>query len=228
MEEGMKTETAIPRRDSDITVGELRHILGRDDPLIIEVGCNDCETTAKMLAVMPYAHIVCFEPDPRPLARNFCRGDERVQIHRMAISDRYGKTTFYQSGGEVPHSTAPCKDDWDYSSSIHKPTGHLERDEFVKFPTQIDVMTRTLDDMNLLLGNQVDLIFADVQGSEARLILGGQATLRRTRYFYCEFYDVEQYERQPDLKGLLSFLPDWELVAIYGDNALFRNREIHP
>jgi 2-O-methyltransferase len=70
------------------------------------------------------------------------------------------------------------------------------------------------------------LIFADVQGAEARLILGGQQTLRRTRYFYCEFYNVEQYERQPDIKGLLSFLPDFDLIGIYGDNALFANREL--
>ena len=219
-------ETPIPHRASDITVGELRYILGRDDPLIIEVGCNDCETTAKMLGVMPNARIVCFEPDPRPLARNCCRGDERVTVHQLAISDRIERTTFYQSGGEVPHSTAPCKADWDYSGSIHKPTGHLKRDEFVKFPSQIDVMTRTLDDMNLFLSRQVDLVFADVQGAEARLILGGHATLRRTRYFYCEFYDVEQYERQPDLKGILSFLPYWDLVGIYADNALLCNRDL--
>ena len=69
----------------------------------------------------------------------------------------------------------------------------------------------------------IDLIFADVQGAEARLILGGQQTLRRTKFFYCEFYNVEQYERQPDLKGLLSFLPDYVPVGIFGDNVLLKN-----
>lgn len=238
MEEGMKTEAAIPRRDSDITVGELRHLLGRDDPLIIEVGCNDCETTAKMLAVMPNARIICFEPDPRPLERNVCRGDKRVKINRVAISDRYGEKTFYQSGGEVPHSAAPCKDDWDYSGSLHMPTGHLERDKLVKFPSKIIVQTAPLDSFMAQFNvfnlhsktktRQYDLLWADPQGSQARIILGGQKTLWRTRYFYCEFYDIEQYEREPDLKGLLSFLPDWDLVGIYADNALFRNREIQP
>jgi 2-O-methyltransferase len=208
----------------DIMVGELRHLVGRDDPVILEVGCNDGETTAKMLQIMPRARIVCFEPDPRPLARSQVRRDRRVTIHQMAISDRKGTFTFHQSGGAVSGSTAPCRDDWDYSGSLCRPTGHLDRDHFVKFPSKIEVATRTLDSM--APWGRIDLIFADVQGAEARLILGGQATLRRARFFYCEFYNVEQYERQPDLKGLLSFLPDFDLVATYADNALFRNRTI--
>ena len=215
--------TDIPRRTTDITVGELRYIIGRDDPVIVEVGCNDGDTTRLMLAVMPYARVFCFEPDPRPLARSVVKTDHRVKLYQMAISDRRGRSVFYQSGGKVPNSTAPCKHDWDYSGSLHKPTGHLDRDKVVKFPTKITVETKTLDSM--APRGSIDLIFADVQGAEARLILGGQQTLRRTRYFYCEFYDVEQYEREPDLKGLLSFLPDFDLIGIYGDNALFQNRD---
>lgn len=211
-------------RGSDITVGELRYLIGHDHPTIIEVGSNDNETTRQMLAVMPRATIVCFEPDPRPLARSVCLKDRRVTIHQCAISDRRGTFTFHQSGGQVPHSKAPCADDWDYSGSLCRPTGHLDRDKFVTFPTTIEVPTETLDGM--IGGLAIDLIFADVQGAEARMILGGQRTLRRTKWFYCEFYDIEQYERQPDLKGLLAFLPDWDLVGIYANNALFKNREV--
>jgi 2-O-methyltransferase len=214
----------VRQYDRDIMVGELRHLVGRDDPVIIEVGCNDGETTRQMLAVMPHARIVCFEPDPRPLARSVVKTDKRVKLYQMAISDRRGRFPFHQSGGQIPNSKAPCKDDWDYSGSLCRPTGHLDRDKLVKFPSTIEVQTKTLDSM--APRGPIDLIFADVQGAEARLILGGQATLRRTRFFYCEFYNVEQYERQPDIKGLLSFLPDFDLVAIYADNALFRNRTL--
>ena len=203
-------------------MGELRYLLGKPDPVIVEVGANDGETTRQMLAVMPLARIWCFEPDPRPLARSFVKTDHRVKLYQMAISDRRGRCTFHQSGGKVPHSTAPCKNDWDYSGSICKPTGHLDRDKLVQFPRTIEVETKTLDSMSPR--GPIDLLFCDVQGAEARLILGGQQTLRRTRYFYCEFYDVEQYERQPDLKGLLSFLPDFDLAGIFADNALFKNR----
>ena len=222
----MPTESQphVVKRTSDITVGELRYLIDKDNPVIVEVGCNDGDTTRQMLAVMPNARIVCFEPDPRPLARNMVRGDKRVKLYQMAISDRRGRFTFHQSGGQIPNSKAPCKDDWDYSGSLCRPTGHLERDKLVKFPSTIEVQTKTLDSM--APRGLIDLIFADVQGAEARLILGGQQTLRRTKFFYCEFYNVEQYERQPDLKGLLSFLPDFDLLGTYGDNALLLNRTV--
>ena len=215
------SDKPITRRTSDITVGELRYLIGKDNPVIVEVGCNDGDTTRQMLAVMPFARIVCFEPDPRPLRRSFVKGDSRVTTFQLAISDRQGTKEFIQSGGAVPDSTAPCKDDWDYSGSLCRPTGHLERDKLVKFPSTIEVQTKTLDSM--APRGLIDLIFADVQGAEARLILGGQQTLRRTKFFYCEFYNVEQYERQPDLKGLLSFLPDYVPVGIFGDNVLLKN-----
>lgn len=207
----------------EITAPEMRVILQKRDPFIIEVGCNDGETTCLFLDEMSGATIACFEPDPRPLDRFLLRNDPRVTLFRCAISDRNGKATFHQSGGEVPHSRAPCRADWDYSGSLHVPTGHLERDKVVTFPTTIEVETRRLDDVPLGWP-VIDLVFADIQGAEARLILGGQETLRRTRWLYIEFYDVEQYERQPDLKALLAFLPDWNLAALFNDNALFRNR----
>jgi len=221
--------TGIPVHPHDITAVEIRDILGKDDPFIIEIGAADGQTTEQFLEAMPRARITCFEPDPRPLAvlqRKFPEGHPQVGTHGIALSNEAAITSFHQSGGCIPHSTEPCREDWYLSGSIQKPTGHLARDPWVKFPSTIRIATVTLDWYlsELPDGVDIDLCWMDVQGAEARVILGGQNTLRRTRWLYTEFYDEPQYERQPDLKGILSFLPDFDLVAVYADNALLRNR----
>jgi len=221
------TDYGVPKHHHDITAAELYAILGKRDPKIFEVGAADGQTTQQFLDVMPDAEIACFECDPRcleALHRKF-RGHPQVRIFDVTISDRNGEATFYQSGGLIPHSTEPCREDWYLSGSLHKPTGHLERDQWVKFPTQVKVRTAMLDMFSYLPEHgDIDLMFVDLQGAEARLILGGQHMLRKTSWLYIEFYDIPQYDRQPDLKGILSFLPDFDLVAIYADNALLKNR----
>jgi len=208
----------------EITAYELKRLLP-ESPLIINVGANDGSTMEEILDVLPGASIIAFEPDPRPLKRWRLKSCRNASVYPIAISDRHGTFEFYQSGGSIPRSTAPCKNDWDYSGSLHVPTGHLDRDKAVKFPTIIEVETAPLDAFFPFFKNP-DMIYADVQGSEARLILGAQKTLSVTKWLYSEFGDVEQYHRQPDLRGLLSFLPDWDLVATYADNALLKNRTI--
>ncbi len=69
----------------------------------------------------------------------------------------------------------------------------------------------------------VDFIWADTQGAEADLIEGGRETLRRTRYFYTEYYECEMYEGQKPLRELLKMLPDFTVVARYDNDILLRN-----
>lgn len=215
----------VPKRANDLAGVELREVLGRDDPVIVEAGCNDGTNTLEFLAAMPDAVVICFECDPRPLTRFRCRDDQRVTLREHAISHRRDTLTFHQSGGEIPGSTAPCAQDWDYSGSICRPTGHLKRDVRIKFDNTLTVEALSLDEaLEEYRLARVDLLWADLQGAEARMILGGQRTLAMTRYLYCEYYDTPLYDRQADLKALVSFLPDFDLQGIYGENAFFKNR----
>ena len=220
----MTISEQVPKRDCDLLVGEIRRLVGRDDPIIVEAGCNDGTDTELFLLAMPDARVICFECDPRPLARFKCRWDERVILREHAVSHRRGTVVFHASGGKIPDSTAVCADDWDYSGSICKPTGHLERDPRITFDRKLQVDAWPLDEaLERYSLPRVDLIWADLQGAEARMILGAQRTLAMTRYLYLEYYDTPMYDRQPDLKGLVCFLPDFELIGIYGENALFKN-----
>lgn len=51
-----------------IPVKEIKYLVGKRNPVILEVGANIGQTTHKFLQEMPEATIYCFEPDPRAIA----------------------------------------------------------------------------------------------------------------------------------------------------------------
>ncbi|MBI1249046.1 FkbM family methyltransferase [bacterium] len=189
-------------------------------------GENNGADTARLLNAMPDATIHCFEPDPRPV-QNFCLSDDdRVTLHQIAISDQDGESVLYLSGGSPPRRNEL---DWDRSSSIRRPTGHLARFPWCTFSREILVQTRSLDswyrDHSEL--KRIDFIWADIQGAEIDLIRGGRDTLRyHTKYLYTEFYNTPMYEGQVDLAGILQELPAFRCRAINNGNALLENIEL--
>ncbi len=211
--------------DRGITPAEVLDLVG-PSPFIIEIGCNDGEDTEAMLRVMPNAHFICFEPERRALDRFRLRNHPQVALYECGIGHRVGSAKFWASTGNIPGSAAPCKHDWDYSGGFSAPTGHLIRDKVVKFKEPIELPTVTLDYYYDEYQHPIDLIWADTQGSEAKVIRGGNRTLLSTRYLYTEIYPIPQYDKQPTLDALISFLPDFDLIATYGENVLFKNRSL--
>ena len=55
--------------EAGLTAGEIRALVGRDDPVIIEIGANCGQTTVELLKAMPGVTIHAFEPDPRAIAK---------------------------------------------------------------------------------------------------------------------------------------------------------------
>ncbi len=216
------SEPGISRR-------ELLAAVGRDDPVVLDVGCNDGTHTRWFLELFPRASVFCFEPDRRA-RRRFAANveDPRVQLFAVAISDRDGSAELHLSGGvRTPESAAQMPDGWDRSSSIRRPLKHLEVYPWCTFERKERVPTRGLDSWSREHGvGAVDLIWADVQGAESELIRGGRETLARSRYFYTECHGVELYQGQPDLDELLAALPDFELVRRYPKDVLLANRRL--
>lgn len=223
----------VDRISHDMRPDEMVARIGRANPVIVECGCHDGRDTAKFLEAFPQCRIVCFEPDERPIERHAPVGfldrigeDARVKLIRAAVSDEDGVSMMYRSSGRNPNGKWDY-DEWDHSGSICRPTGHLAYSDWCQFPEslQIPVPTVTLD--SCLTVEQfpvIDLIWADVQGAEEKLIRGATDTLSRARWFYTEFYDSPMYEGQPNLSAIHDLLPGWTLDVIYaGSNALFRN-----
>ncbi|MDB6027156.1 MAG: methyltransferase [Verrucomicrobiales bacterium] len=208
---------------------DLPALLKKENPVILDIGCNNGGQSALFLKLFPKGSVYSFEPDPR--AREAFRKkvtDPRAKLFDIAISAQDGTTEFYVSDG-VP--SAEWKQHlpagWDLSGSIKKPKKHLELHPWCKFEQRIQVTTKKLDTWCNDEGvKEIDFIWADVQGAEVDLIKGGEQALRRTRYLYTEYNDKELYEGQADLRTLLKLLPDFEVVHRYANDVLLRNKLI--
>ncbi len=214
----------IKEHPRGLTAEEIRGLVG-ESPLMLEIGSHEGADTAKFLAAMPGIELYCFEPDQRPIARFKKRigDDSRVTLYELAISDCDGSHRFFPSTGKAGHM-----DDWDYSGSLNRPTGHRERSPEIDFKEQIEVPTNRLDSWLHVteIGNRlIDFAWVDPQGSQRKVIAGGQETLARLRYLYIEcHHPFPLYEDEPSREELIALLPDFEPLGIYAqDNILFRN-----
>ncbi len=74
----------------------------------------------------------------------------------------------------------------------------------------------------------IDLIWADTQGAEEDLIMGGRLALSKTRYLYTEYGAQEYFEGQIGLARLLELLPDFKLLQQFSIDVLLENRALMP
>ena len=224
----MTDVSSFPITAGALTAGDIRHLVGKDDPVIIEVGANCGQTTVELLRAMPGATIFAFEPEPRAIAKfRKAIANPKVHLYECAIGAVDGTTSFYQSSGA--EHLLEYREGWDQSGSIRRPNSHLKVWPWVKFEQKITVPIMTLDNW----GKQhqitkADFIWADVQGAEGDLVEGATQFLKSSRYFYTEYSNDEWYEGQITLADLLKKLPDFELVRRYAMDALFKNMRIAP
>jgi FkbM family methyltransferase len=204
---------------------EIAVFVGRDDPVILEIGSNDGRTTEAMIRRMSRATLICFEPDPRPRERFIERlGFGSCELIAAAVGDRDGTVELRLSGGTNPKYPS-AEHPWDASSSIKKPTGHVDAASWCRFDEVIEVPVVTLDSWCAEHGIRcIDLVWADVQGAEGEMLAGGrQCFKQQVRYLYTEFSNVQLFEGQTDLDGIMRRLPGYVIEGVYSNNVLLRN-----
>ena len=228
----IKGEPNITSAEFDLT--SLPALIGKEDPVILDVGSNDGTHTLAFLKLFKHPKIYAFEPDPRAAARFKDRvTDQRVKLFEFAVSDTNGAKTFFMSSGQPPMRLSRYFDfgrlpkDWDLSGSLRKPKRHLVRDPWCRFDRTIQVETKKLDTWFQEEGiESIDFIWADVNGAEIDMIRGAGRALRHTRYFYTEYGTEELYEGQASLKLLLRLLPDFEVVQRFWVDVLLKNKSV--
>jgi FkbM family methyltransferase len=222
-------DTLPPIVPGTVNFHYLRDLVGTDAPVILDVGANDGETTAKFLATFPNCTVYAFEPDPRAIEKFKSRiNNPRVHLFEIALGVTDGTAKFHASSGLPPGQTANSaeryKEGWDRSGSLRMPKSHKEVWPWVKFESTIDVTVQRLDSWAREHGiTHIDFIWADVQGGEGDLIAGGPRTLAATRFLYLEYSDTEWYEGQPTLRQLVQMLDGFVAIRRFPMDILFKN-----
>lgn len=209
----------VDKENGAITVREIKYLVGKPNPVIIEVGANIGQTTLEFLKELPEATIYCFEPDPRAIAA-FKKNVNSLNVHLIecAVGNENGTIMFHQSSGVEEYA------DWNQSGSIRKPKDHTKIWPKVTFDHSLEVPIIRLDDWAKSLEIPlIDFIWADTQGAESDLILGGLETLKRVRYLYTEYGFQELYDGQASLKDIDDLLPEFSISRIFDWDALFEN-----
>lgn len=99
------------------------------------------------------------------------------------------------------------------SSSILRPTGHLDDYPSVEFPEKITAHTFTLDRIFAAATAQrpdiaaaCNLLFMDVQGAESHVLRGASAVLQKVDYIYTEVGLGGSYENDVLFEDLIAYL----------------------
>jgi FkbM family methyltransferase len=204
---------------------EFKKIVENRDAVVVECGCHDGYHTGLMCNLgaqraRSYRHIAV-EADARIFWQAVRNVGERVVVIQAAVSDQVGKAPFWLSSG------TKRTDRYAGSSSLNRPTGVTAAFNGLHFDSTVEVETVTLDsifrDEKL---DHVDFIWADVQGSEKRMIRGGlKECLPRTRYLYTEYGPGGWYEDDATLADIVGLLPGWKVVNDFGSDVLLMNEK---
>ncbi len=232
-----------------ITQKEIKQLLQKEDPTVLEFGAHKGGDTGKFLHVFPGIKIYCFEPDPRCIEGfKKCIKDERCVLIEAAVSNIDGKTLLNMSTGSRPSRAhnliralglskcyAAIKgSDWDMSSSIKNAVSYPIDYPWLSFGNTVEVKTIRPDTwvkQNDI--HSVDFIWSDIQGAERDMIEGARNTLAITKYLYMEYGETSSYPEAMTRAATIALMGKhhFAIVPEYSDkehigNLLFANRSL--
>lgn len=210
---------------------EIKSLINKKNPLVLDIGCYDGKDSKELSDILDCC-VHCFEPDPLSQAvfkTSHKKPASRLILYECAIGNINGKIPFYQSNHPQ-------------SNSIHTPKLHTSIFPEVEFDETIEVYSSTLDSWyelyrygwKVIFPGQmpvIDFIWADVNGAERELILGGRYALKNTRYLYIEVANKELYAGQRTWHYIKELLPNFEIQKAYNwgnnfGNILFKNMKL--
>lgn len=210
----------------DLSKQAILSLITSENPIILDVGMYDGEDSREMAELMPNSMIYGFECDPRSISlyKSF-KNPENIFLNEVAIGSHCALLDLYLSDSDTRrHYTH--QDNWSASSSLRRPKTHLDLFPDVSFEKTIKIECTTLDKWykETIEGKIIDFVWADINGSEYDMILGGQKTFNESvKYIYVEFSDKELYVGQRKKAEMLALLPSFEEVAIYNFRGNFGN-----
>lgn len=193
----------------------------------VEIGMHFGTDTQDFRKMHPNARIVSFEPDPRNIEMiKKLENDKICEVYELALSNTNEDMDFYLSSGDskgLLNDTLLTDNDWSCSSSLKKPTGHLNLHKWITFPKSVKVKCCKLDDFEPLKNTKIDFMWVDVQGAEDLVFSCAQETLKNTHFVYTEYSNQELYEGQLNLKQILELFVGFRVLIDYGGDVLLQN-----
>ena len=210
----------------DATIKQiLQQHVKLESPVIFEIGAHECEDTNDFFQIFNNPIVYCFEPDPRNI--NTIKTKPiygQIHLFEGAVTDCVKKAILYQSHGKAPERE--YKDDWNYSSSIKTPTGHLQMHPWCTFSPSNEISCTSIDvfcDTNSV--KNIDLIWCDAQGAEPDIILGASHMLPNISLILLEDEGVELYDGYKSIEVILSTMGNnWSIAKRFGHDCLLTNR----
>jgi|SRR5688572_1959910 len=193
------------------------------NPTILEAGAHLGFDTYGIAKIWPKGIIHAFEPIPHLYNQMYKRLQhcENVRTYNVALGESNGEIEMYVSSGD---STA--------SSSILKPTNHLEMFPTVAFKEKITVPVRRLSDWKSTEKiAQIDLLWLDMQGYEVYALKGAGEVLQDVSVIYTELCKTELYAGLVTENEYIEFLNShgFTLISTTGDGevneGIFINRK---
>lgn len=198
-------------------------------PIIFELGVHWAEDTRRIMSLCQSDPIYYgFEPDKR----NIKRIKQEISLNPLkykfnlvekAISNFIGLDTMYLSDGIHLLSGNQMTG----ASSILKPEKVLDKHKWIKFQEKQSVEVITLDEFcskNMIY--HIDFIWSDIQGSESNMIDGAKNILKKTRYIFMEYSNLELYKGQKNLSQMFTMLNEiahFRIVEKYNTDVLLKN-----
>lgn len=197
----------------------------KEEPIphtIVEIGTNTGLDTQRIYELTKPCSYFAFEPNPVNIKEfNKLPLSRAIHFEGCAVGNYDGFILFNQCDCVHPVN----KKRFTGASSIHKPTGRLlKKHPWIKMANTVTVPICTLDTFAAKwISKPITFIWCDAQGAEGQIIQGAQETLKRTKYFYFEYFKEEMYENCMVLDEILELLPDWYIVEQYPGDILLRN-----
>jgi FkbM family methyltransferase len=202
----------------------IKELIKKENPVIFEIGCADGRDTQDFINTFgENLTIYCFEPEPKNIeivTKTISHNNHH--LFKGVISDTNGYLSFNRSRTDNP-------DDLSYSGSIKNPKEHLSEWPFIKFDESITVKSTTIDDFCELNNIEIiDFIWADVQGAEESMIVGGLKSFeKKVRFLYTEYSNKEYYEGQANLQKIVELLgTNWSVLHDFGTDVLLKNNNL--
>lgn len=220
---------------------ELKKLIGHESPNIIEIGAYDGRDTRELRDLFECPTILAFEADP-VIAANFFFDLSRKDNKPLNKNINFWG---FAVGAQDQPASFLTSDNHRQSGSVCIPKEHCKVWPEIVFDELSLVPQYRLDTLaahpfwpfrvepdNLDETDDIDLIWADVNGAELQVIEGARETLQKTKFLYIEFGVKELYEGQGNLAQIQQALPGfWVLLNAYDvgknfGNALFENKEL--